>query len=291
MAALEVARGRLEESDALRESLAGAAAAQLGAELDPGPLEVGFWPARLHLESAVLVLSGGVRLELPPTRVEIDPMPLLRGVASVRGLEVHGGARLRHRDGELAGTVAARVSPAAAASAPGWVVDGEVALDSGGRLVARGSLGPGGRFAGTVEVEDVESAPFASFLSAGGSPDGGTKLAGRYGGRLETPDVGPATLRLTSADAVLDVPPLHVDGPVTLVAELPIALASDPRAGRFAIDASQADVEYAGGVAKASGHGASLTGGIAREPDGRLRLEDVRLKVTRFEGQVQQQAE
>jgi len=291
-AGVELLRWRLEGDPSLREGLEGAAASQLGASLTPGELRVELWPPGLRLAEPVLALAGGVRLELPETRIEADLGRLLRGVADVRGLAVEGPFRLAYRGGRLEGRVSLVLRPGAPSAA--WQVDGEVEPDSGGRLAIDGELRDGGRFAGVVDVEHVESAPFSAFLSAeeerAGEPE--VRVSGRFSGRLDRSDPsGRASLRLTSDAALLSLPPVRLDGPVVLVAELPAEGVSEVAPGRLAVDATRARVDYAGSLAKASGRGASLTGGIVREPGGRLRLDDVRLQVSRFAGEIEPSAQ
>jgi hypothetical protein len=282
LASAAALRSRLSSS-ALRESLEATASAQLGIELESGELGLRLWPPVLELRAPVVELAGGVRLELAPARIEVALAPLLDGVAEVRRLSLAGPARLVHRRGELAGQLVLELAPGAA---PGvWLLRAEAELRTGGRIAARGELGGGGRFAGSVEIEDVEATPFAAFLY--GERGEAASASGRYRGRFEwsEPGLGPTTLRLASDETVLELAPVRLEGAVALQAELPASQVSDPGGGRFELDATRARVDYAGSFAKASGRGASLRGGIVRESD-RIRLSDLRLKVLRFEGEV-----
>ncbi len=286
---IELLRARLADSDALRESLIGAAASQLDARLEPGPVEVQFWPAALRLASPVLELADSSRVILPETTVALASGSLFRGPARVTGASMSGPVTLQRGRLELSGLLDARLAPGE--SATGWTLDADVVLESGGRLELRGQLDPGGRFVGEVRLDAVNAAPFATLLSSDAAEH--PALRGAFDGRLAFAGSDlPATLRIESPDADLALPPLSLSGPVALVAELPAVAAAgaDGRRG-FAVDASRARVDYVvgalgdGGFTKASGTGASVVGKIVREPDGRLRLEDVALRIRDFQAE------
>ncbi len=258
---------------------------QLGVQLEAGDLEVSFWPARVRLAEPALALPARGRLTLGEAEIAVDLASLLGGNARLLALRTFGPARIRYRRLELAGELRVLLEPAEAPLE--WSLQADAAVASGGSFSLRGGLSSGGGFEGALELTEIESAPFASFLTSaeGERP----KLAGRYSGNLELPQEGGgvATLRLASPDALLDVPPVRLEGPIALVAELPVAEASDESGGRFRIDATRARLDYAGGPAKASGQGASLGGRILREPGGGFRLEEVGLTVHRFQGQLE----
>ena len=88
------------------------------------------------------------------------------------------------------------------------------------------------------------------------------------------------------AYAEIRVGQASLDGPVALVAQLPVSPSSGDHGARFAIDASRARVENAGDIVQRAGRGASLVGRIVRDAHGRFRLEEVGLKVTSFEGEA-----
>ena len=296
-AALELLRSRLESSQELRESLTGAVEAQLGAELVPGALSLHFLPASLVLDEAVLLFASGAQLELPVTRVLLDRGALLRAQARLEAIELSGPARLRMDPLELAGSLRAKLvsgteEESEAEAGEGWHLDARLRLESGGTLSAAGPIDPVRGLIGDIRIEALEASPFAVLLGSDG--EAAPELQGNFDGTLTlASESGPATLRLASAAALLNLSPLSLQGPVALVAELPAAGAG-PSEHRFAVDASGARVEYVdgfakGGFAKASGRDASVEGQISRRPDGRLRVEGVRLKIQNFEarGRIQ----
>jgi hypothetical protein len=291
---LELVRDRLEQSEALRQSLEGAVEAQLGAPLRAGPIEVLFWPAQLRLPAPVLELPAGARLALGETRVVLDVGSLLRASARLEGVSVSGPARLTLAPLELAGELRVELRPGA--ESRGWSVDADGSLASGGRFRVRGVVDASRGFEGQVDLEDLNGEAFASLLASG--PGEHARLVGVFRGRLELPASGePPTLRLTSPQADILIPPVRLVGPVALVVELPamdsLSTSTPPAPGsgavlapgRFAIDASDARVEYAGGLTEASGRGASVVGRVVRGSDGRLRVEEVALKIERFRGE------
>jgi hypothetical protein len=287
--AVEVVRARLEGSDTLRASLEGAVSSQLGVAVEAGDLEVSFWPAQVRLAEPALILPARGRLTLGEASITVELASLLKGNARLLALQIAGPARISTRRLELAGELRVVLEPAEPPLA--WSLQAQGADASGGSFSVRGGLSSGGGFEGTVELTEIESEPFASFLTsaAGERP----KLAGRYSGTLELSREGGgvATLTLASPEAFLDVPPVRLEGPIVLVAELPLAEASDEVGGRLRIDATRARVDYAGGPATGSGRGGSLGGRILREPGGGFRLEEVGLTIRRFQGEFERRTE
>ncbi len=291
VAAVQLLRTRLETSESLRGSLVAAVESQLGVRLDPGPLAVDFWPAGVTLSSPGVGLPGGGRIELPATRLDLDRGGLLDGRAQLRSLRfVEPGAgsparpaRLERGGVALVGVLRGGLQPDP--DGAGWRVDSTLALETGGSVALRGVASAAG-FRGSLEVDAVDGAPFEALLvSDRGEP---ARLRGRYSGRLELPAESPdapalATLRLHSDAAEIRLPRLRLEGPVTLVAELPFET-GEPRG--FAIDASRAQVEYAGARARARGDGASVEGRIARDDEGRWQLSEVALKIQGFRGEL-----
>lgn len=277
---LELLRGRLARSERLRQSLEAATASQLGIRLEAGSLRVGLWPARLLLAQPDLAWRDGTRLSLSGVRVDVERAALLGGVARVRSVALDGPARLRSPRLALAGSLRLELRPDPGSGA--WTLDGRARLDGGGIVEVSGRVARGGGFEGGLRLDDVDGEPFASLLARG--PEAPAFLRGRFDGRLE-PGPGPAlaTLRLASPDAEIRVPPVRLTGPVALVARIPSSGAG-PAGERFAIDATRARVEYAGAMARGSGDGASVEGVLVRDADGRLRVEDVALRLQRFRG-------
>ena len=286
--AVEITRARLEGSDSVRASLEGAVSSQLGVALEAGDLEVSFWPAQVRLAEPALTLPGRGRLTLGEAEIAVDLASLLGGNARLLALRIGGPARLRYRRLELGGDLRVELEPAEPPHA--WSLEADGTVASGGSFSLRGGLSSGGGFEGTLELTETESEPFASFLKGAGGER--PKLAGRYSGSLELSlDSGVATLRLASPQAILDVPPVRLEGPIALVAQFPMAEASDELGGRFRIDATRARVDYLGGPAQGSGRGGSLGGRILRDPGGGFRLEEVGLTVRRFRGQLEERTE
>lgn len=282
-------RASLEESEALRESLEAAISSQLAVHLEAGELAVSFWPARLRLAKPVLVIPGRGRLTLGEAQIAVDRASLLQGNVQMLALHLAGPALLEIDPLELAAELRLALEPGEASLA--WRLEGDGTLASGGRFSLRGGFDSTGGFQGSLELTEAESGPFASLLTAaGGRP---TKLAGRYSGSLELAgrDAGAVTLRLTSPDATLQLPPVRLQGPIALVAQLPVPQALDGSGGRFRIDATRARVDYDGGPALASGQGGSVEGRILSAAGGGFRLEEVGLKVRRFRGRIDERSE
>ena len=285
---VEVARERLEGSDALRRGLELEISSQLGVQLEVRDLSVSFWPASIRLSAPVLALPTRGRLTLGEVEIAVDPVSLLEGRARLRALWLRGPATLRTGELELEGELWLELGPAEAPRV--WSLAAKGSVTSGGRFSLRGGLTTAGDFEGEVELTDLESQPFGPLLqSAAGEP---TALAGRYSGTLAVfRETGSARLRLASLEASLDVPPLHLHGPVELDALFPVAEASGEAGGEFRVDASHARVVYEGGPARGSAGGGSLVGRVLRDPGGGFRLEDVGLRVRRFRGQLDERTD
>jgi hypothetical protein len=157
-------------------------------------------------------------------------------------------------------------------------------LASGGAVGTQGRWGPGGELDLTVTLDGVDSAPFAPYVGRtvrlGGAASGTVRV--RKGTREEDSEI----LWDTSIElAEFQVADARIRGPVSVQAELrgPPAQAQ----GRFAVDASRAELELFGGAArKAPGAPASAEGRIAIAPDGRLSAEDVRVRVQKLGGEA-----
>lgn len=280
---IEVVGDRLAESDALRGGLERELSSELGVQLEVRDLAVSLWPASIRLSAPVLALPARGRLTLGEVEITVDLAALLEGRARLRALRVQGPASLRAGELALAGELGIQLEPAESPLA--WRLAAQGGVTSGGRFSLRGGLAAPGDFEGELDLADFESRPFGSLLrSAAGAP---TELAGRYRGTLAVSrETGRASLRLSSPEALLDLPPLRLQGPLELDALFPIAEASEEAGGEFRIDASQARIAYAGGPARGSAGGGSVVGRISRDPDGGFRLEDVGLKVRGFRGQL-----
>jgi hypothetical protein len=282
---LEVFRSRLEQSDALRQSLVAAVEAQLGVGFEPGPIEVRFRPTGLRLAAPVLQLAGGVRLALPETDVSLASGELLEGRARLEAVSMSGPAGLQLESLELRGALTAQLRADPAAS--GWLLEADARLDSGGLLSTRGRVESNSRFQGEISIDELNVAPFAALLASDQQET--PRLDGAFSGKLELGEEGkPATLRLASPQAELQLPPIVLQGPVAFVAELPGP--GDASSRRFAVDASRALVDYSGsglggGFTRASGQGASVEGNVVRKVDGRLGIEAVALKIQNFQAE------
>ncbi len=282
-------RVRLEASPALRDALVGAARAQLGVRFEPGEIRVCFRPGGLRLPRPVLELEDGARLALGETRIDVELASLLADRPKIRGVRVTGDARLEGppapaRDPAsvfgLAGDLELALSEVA--GSPGWSLQGALRPETGGTIDLLGQVDAQG-FVGEVTIEGVESAAFAPLLESGRS--GTASLSGTYDGRFVRSAGEPSVLRLASSGARIRIPPLSLEGPIALVAWLP-ANGDGQEPGRFQIDASRARVEYADAGTQASGSGVSIGGRIVPGAGGRLRLDEVALRVERFRGEL-----
>jgi hypothetical protein len=89
-------------------------------------------------------------------------------------------------------------------------------------------------------------------------------------------------------DARFQVAEAQIDGPVSVQARLRGDLARP--AGTFSIDATRAAVVYGGAFRKAPGAPATAEGRLAVTPDGRLRADDVHVRIRNLGGQARLEA-
>jgi hypothetical protein len=178
---------------------------------------------------------------------------------------------------DLAGTLRAR------ATDPPVEVSLAGGLASGGTLRAEGTVAADGDLDLVVALEGVGLAPFASYLGSE------VRLGGAANGQLHAkgPARAPDALDVDIAlgEAAFAIGEARVAGPVSLRAELRGALARP--AGRFSIDASNAELVYGGAFRKAPGAAATAEGRLATRPDGRLSTEEVRLRIQNIGGGAQ----
>ncbi len=279
-------RVRLERSEALRVSLAAAVRDELGLSLQPAAFELSLVPPRVRLVALVVELPAAAELHVDRATLNLALMPLLRGRADVTEIRASGRTILVLSDGTLSGDTVLRLERSRDG---GWRGELSGELAAGGSFEAEGSLEPGGRFRAALAFRRVEISPLASLLLPEAEPR--SELAGIFGGTVDIDlhrgpvEAGPTklVLRLESPRARIRIRDILVDGPVRI--EVRTDASRSAHAGSFELDAGAARVEYAGGLQQASGSGASLRGRVDWS-GGKLSLEDLRISVKAFQGQI-----
>lgn len=151
-----------------------------------------------------------------------------------------------------------------------------------GALRAEGEAEAGGALDLRIVLERLPAATFAPYLGADARLAGALEGTIAVRGPAGAPDAADLDLRV--GDAAFAVGDAAIRGPVALEIELRGDLARP--AGRFAIDASGAEVLVAGGVVrKPPGAAASAEGRLRSAPDGRVEAEQVRVKLSQIGGQ------
>lgn len=167
------------------------------------------------------------------------------------------------------------------ATSPDAPVRFEAALriESGGNVSVQGTATLAGEIDAEATLEKVDAKPFAAYLGSGRS------VAGLLGGSVHVS--GPATalakvdakLRMEEAALVLDA--VRLQGRLGLSASL--VSTAGALGGPFEIDATEADLAYAGAFRKPPGTAATTSGTLRARPDGRFDVEELRVKIKNFE--------
>jgi hypothetical protein len=162
---------------------------------------------------------------------------------------------------------------------------GPVAFDMTGRLASGGDVAVTGTATTTGEVDatatlsKVEARPFAIYLGKGRS------LAGLLSGTVHVlgPAVAPSQIdaKLAFQDAAIDIDTVRLHGKLAVSATL--ANASGALGGPFEIDATEAELAYAGSFRKPPGTVATTSGTLRARPGGGFAVDEVRVKIKNFE--------
>ncbi len=282
LVALAVLLPKWLASDPVRARIAEASQVALGRELRYGWLELGWSPPAVVM--AAPVIAGATSDALPFAQA---PRAVWRvSSASLLTLEpwidqvVITDATLRFEDDavdpavvwelrELAATLS-RDSPEARVR-----VEASFGLAGGGHAVARGSAAGARDVDLVMTLEDVSLARVAAYL------DAGARLAGAVSGTLEL--AGPAqspvrvSARLALSDGDVQLGEVALRGPLRV--ELELAGGRGARSGRFAVDATDAEIAVGRSYRKAPGTSATVAGRIIPGKGGRLAVDDVKLRV------------
>jgi AsmA protein len=164
------------------------------------------------------------------------------------------------------------------ARARGWALDAPLdveasaALGSGGRLHVTGTARLDGVIDLQARLDEVSLEPASRYLAPG------QRVAGALSGTLAArgPAASPEAIRaeLQLDGAQVQFADVTLSGPVSLRANLDGGL--ERGSGRFAVDATQAEVRYGDAFHKPQGRAAQMTGSIALSEQG-VALDGVEL--------------
>lgn len=151
-----------------------------------------------------------------------------------------------------------------------------------GGLRGEGQVDASGALAATLTLEGLPAASFAPYLGPGATLGGALDGTLVLRGPARAPDAADLAVRI--GDAAFELDQAAIRGPVSLEAELRGAL--DRPTGTFALDATGAELLYGGGIVrKPPGAAASAEGRLATAPDGRIEIEQVRVRLKDIGGQ------
>lgn len=161
------------------------------------------------------------------------------------------------------------------------VFSGSARVGEGG-LRGEGRVDTSGTLAATLTLERLPAAAFAPYLGDGATLGGALDGTLALRGPARAPDA--ADLEVRIGDAAFAIGDAAIRGPVSLAAELRGAL--DRPTGTFALDATGAELLYGGGIVrKPPGAAASAEGRLTTAPDGRIEIEQVRVRLKDIGGQ------
>lgn len=252
--------------------------------LDRVELDVGIDGARISGRGLEGELAGRLRAEL--ARPEAAPGKASGPALAPVSVSLERGRVRVVRDGavlvleELAGQARAE-----SAGAP-LVFDAAGRLAEGGTLRARGEARSGAEpptLDATVDLVAVPLAPLAAFAGAADSVAGGT-ASGTVEVRGSAASLDALVARLDLAEASLRPDGIALAGPLAVQADL--AGPPDRLGGTFAIDATQATLDYGDTLHKPPGTRATVTGRLAPQPDGSLGLDGVKLQLADADARV-----
>jgi hypothetical protein len=281
---------RLAASDTLRSGLVADAFGQLGLRLELGGVAVGLVPPHVDLSDLIVHLGDEREVRVSHATVEVAWWPLLSEArADFSAFGVDGPVIVHSAGADATAAAKGRLERADRRGAgreadKAWKLELDGALETGGNFELDG-LRTVAETRVVLKIEGVDPIPLLALLPRLAAR--ADEIEGRFDGEFEfvsTPG-GAASLdaSLRSDAAKLVAQDVRVDGPVDVAAKLDWSR-SLPE-GPFEIDASNADVSYAGGLQTASGAGAKLKG-VLREQDGSLRAEEIRLSVSSFSGKL-----
>jgi hypothetical protein len=152
-------------------------------------------------------------------------------------------------------------------------------LESGGAIALQGTATAGGEVDAEATLERVEAKPFTAYLGHGRS------IAGLLGGSIHAsgPATAPAKVdaKLRLEDAVVALDAVRLSGKLGLSASL--ASSQGLLGGPFEIDATEADLAYAGAFHKPPGTAATTSGTLQERAGGGFDVEELRVKIKNFE--------
>jgi hypothetical protein len=225
-----------------------------------------------------------------PTRTEAAaaPAPDTRGgggfALAVREIELRD-AKLHFEDRTLsppAGFALDRVDLTLRGSSPRrpFEVTGAATTDGGGTLAAHGTAGLDGALDLEAEFDRFGLDPARPFLAEGMRLDGFVTGTLAIRGPAAAPEELRFDLRVDRSELVIEQ--IEVRGTAALSGQLTGAWAAPT--GTFRIDATEAELRYGGGVfTKPPGMPAHVEGRLVRGADGRLSVDDVKLRIQRNE--------
>ncbi len=154
-------------------------------------------------------------------------------------------------------------------------------LGGGGDVVVEGTATLAGAIDAEATLSAVEAEPFRAYLGNGRS------LAGRLGGTVRAS--GPARApdkvdaRLVFENAAVEIDSVKLNGRLALSADL--VAGEEGLGGPFEIDATDAELGYAGAFHKPPGTAATTSGTLEARPGGGFDVKELRVKIKNFEAQ------
>jgi len=243
--------------------------------------------ARVHLvrgPEAAKAAGADLKPAAAPVPEPGAPAPSpSHGTLGIRNLDVRG-AQITIEDRTLSPPATLEIDDLDATARTGGfegpiTFDATLKLASGGYVSVTGTATTAGAIDAVATLSKVEARPFAVYLGKGRS------VAGHLDGTLHAtgPAAAPSQLdaKLVFDDAAVEIDAVRLHGKLAL--SVTLAKGSGALGGPFEIDATQAELAYAGAFRKPPGTAATTTGTLRARPDGGFAVDELRVKIKNFE--------
>ncbi len=231
--------------------------------------------------------AEGVEVALPPSPPDPREAPVEEGGGfsfAVREVELPD-AKLIFEDRAVSPPVTWELSDVVMrvrGNSPDEPFDVELAVEmrGGGRLSGQGSVGRDGQIDLELELDAFPVDLVGNYL--GDTAELAGTLTGKLTARGDAGNPDPLGFDLVLRDGNVRFDELTLLGQVAVKGELTGGLRAPT--GRLEADATQAEVRFGGVFDKPLGRPATIEGRLVTRPDGRLGVDDLRVKVENLEG-------
>lgn len=213
--------------------------------------------------------------ESAPRRLGVETLDLENGTVTLEDRTVDPPATLRIEDLDVRARREGVFDPVS--------FDAHARLGDGGDVQISGTVDAEANVDATATLTAVETKGFAPWIASAGKV---RSLGGRASGTVQGASAGekPTAIEATLVleDAAVELEGVSLQGKLGVTSKL--APVEGGLGGPFEIDATEAELGYAGAFRKPRGTAATAAGILAPAADGTLAVEEIRVKIKNFEG-------